>query len=415
MTPSQVGTVTVPHPDGSPQRHVGLVCPYPVDAPGAVQAHVRELARSIRSAGHLVSVLAPVEGTHPRLRLALAGEGDEGADAVAADLWGLTEGIDLTVVPGTVRVPYARSVSLVSAGARAQQVVDAWLQSTEPDLVHVHEPVAPSLPLITAQRVGGRIPLVATFHSGLKPSHALAEILPVLRSALESVDARIAVSSQTRATVVETLGGDPFVIPNGVRVKRLARSEPRAPWQEGPGRPTIAFVGRSSESRKGLGLLLRALPRIIERSPGTRVFIAGPGQEHARELVARDHAELRNSIVWVGELSERDKAALLHSVSAFVAPQLQGENFGLTIVEAMASGAPVVASDLPAFRSVLRGAGRLFRAGDAEDLADVLEEVVLDPHLREEMRQTGRARAARFDWEVIGREVMAVYEVVMER
>ena len=105
----------------------------------------------------------------------------------------------------------------------------------------------------------------------------------------------------------------------------------------------------------------------------------------------------------------------MRSVTVMVAPQVTGENFGITLVEAMAAGAPVVASDLPAYVSVLQGAGRHFRAGDAADLARVLEDVVLDPPLRERMRQAGRARAARFDWHVVGQEVMGVYDEVEGR
>ncbi|WP_462417443.1 glycosyltransferase family 4 protein [Kytococcus sp. Marseille-QA3725] len=394
---------------------IGLVCPYPVDMPGGVQSHVRDLARNLHSAGREVSVLAPVSGTGAALRRAARVGEDTPLEPLAAAAWGLPDSVGLTVVPGAIEVPYAWSASQVITGRAARRAVDAWVRAVEPDLVHVHEPMAPSLGLTTADVVCERVPLVATFHSSFKPGHSMRQILPLVQQVLRPVRASIAVSRPTRRSVRECFGVDPRVIPTGVQVQQFTDPPPRAPWAEGPGRPTIAFVGRSSESRKGLRLLLEALPGIAQRTPGMRVFVAGPGQEAARRVVNQEFPHLRTSVVWLGELSEADKASLMRSVSVMVAPQVQGENFGITLVEAMAAGAPVVASDLPAYVSVLRGAGRHFRAGDPEDLAAVLEDVILDPGVRARMRQAGLARAARFDWKVVGREVMDVYEEVVGR
>lgn len=396
-------------------RHIGLVCPFPVDVPGGVQAHVRDLAGALQAEGHRVSVLAPVAGSGAALRSAARAEADAPLEPLAAEAWGLVDGVGLTVVPGALRVPYAGSASHVTSGQLPRRAVAAWVRSTAPDLLHLHEPLAPSLSLTAADVVGDRLPLVATFHNSLTPGHAVRQVLPLVREVLAPLASSIAVSRSTRDSVRECLGVAPWVIPTGVRVHRFSDPAPRAPWAEGPGRPTLAFIGRSSEHRKGLSQLLQALPGIVRRTPGARVFVAGPGQAEARSMVERDFPEFRTTIVWLGELSEQDKASLMRSVTVMVAPQVTGENFGITLVEAMAAGAPVVASDLPAYVSVLQGAGRHFRAGDAADLARVLEDVVLDPPLRERMRQAGRARAARFDWQVVGQEVMGVYDEVEGR
>lgn len=395
------------------RRHIGLVCPYPVDMPGGVQAHVRDLASTLDAAGHRVSVLAPVAGSGAALRRACRAEEDAPLSPLAAGTWGLPPSVGLTVVPGALPVPYAWSASHVTTGRGARRAVGDWVRDVAPDLVHLHEPMAPSLSLTAADVVRDRLPMVATHHSAFKPGHSLRQVLPLAQQVLRPVAASIAVSRPTRRSVRECLGVEPRVIPTGVRVCRFTDPPPRAPWSEGPGRPTIAFIGRSSEHRKGLRTLLEALPGIVQRTPGARVFVAGPGQPAARRVVDQEFPHLRTSLVWLGELSEADKASLMRSVSLMVAPQVQGENFGVTLVEAMAAGAPVVASDLPAYRSVLDGAGLHFRAGDADHLARVLEEVVLDPGLRERMRRASVERAARFDWQVVGREVMHVYEEVV--
>lgn len=394
-------------------RHVGLVCPYPADAPGGVRAHVRDLAAGLVDAGHRVSVLAPVTGSGAALRGAARAGDEVPLEQLAAAAWGLPPAVDLEVVPGAARVPYNWSASHVTAGPSARRAVSEWIEATDPDLLHLHEPLAPSLSLIAADVVAGQRPLVGTFHSAIKPGHSLWQVLPLAQRVLEPLGAVVAVSSVAADSVAECFGTRPRVIPTGVRVDRFTDAAPRAPWSEGPGRPTIAFIGRSSEHRKGLRILLEAMPGIVRRTPGARVFVAGPGQAEARQVLEREFPEMRSSLVWLGELSEQDKAALMRSVTAVVAPQRQGENFGITLVEAMAAGAPVIASDLPAFVAVLDGAGRHVRAGDAEDLARALEEVVLDPPGREQMRAAGRQRAARFDWGVIVRELMGVYEEVL--
>ncbi|WP_374929396.1 glycosyltransferase family 4 protein [Kytococcus sedentarius] len=396
-------------------RHIGLVCPFPVDVPGGVQAHVRDLAGTLQAEGHRVSVLAPVSGTGAALRRAARADAEAPLEPLAAAAWGLPKTVGLTVVPGALRVPYAGSASHVTSGQASRAAVSRWLRTTAPTLLHLHEPMAPSLSLTAADVVADRLPLVATFHNSFAPGHTVRQVVPLVRRVLAPVRASVAVSRTTRDSVRECLGTDPWVIPTGVRIHRFTDPAPRAPWAEGPGRPTLAFIGRSSEHRKGLSLLLRAVPDIVRRTPGARIFVAGPGQPEARSAVEREFPELRTSIVWLGELSEADKASLMRSVTAVVAPQVQGENFGITLVEAMAAGAPVVASDLPAYVSVLQGAGRHFRAGDAADLARVLEDVVLDPPLRERMRAAGRTRAGRFDWQVVGQEVMGVYDEVEGR
>jgi phosphatidyl-myo-inositol alpha-mannosyltransferase len=235
---------------------------------------------------------------------------------------------------------------------------------------------------------------------------------PLLRPSLEKIHGRIAVSEDARRTVTTHLGGDAVVIPNGVNVSRFAQAGPDPRWSGTLDAPTLAFLGRIDEPRKGLPVLAAALPEVLRHHPGTRVLVAGPGDvEAARERLA---PEVAAATEFLGLVSDEDKAALLSSVDLYVAPHTGGESFGIVLVEAMSAGAPVVASDLPAFVRVLDGgrAGATFANEDAADLADRLVRLLGSPQERARLSAEGSRRAQVFDWGVVAEDVMAVYEMV---
>jgi phosphatidylinositol alpha-mannosyltransferase len=231
---------------------------------------------------------------------------------------------------------------------------------------------------------------------------------PILQPALEKISARIAVSEYARRTLVEHLGGDAVTIPNGVDVGFFARAEPKPEWQGG----TIGFIGRIDEPRKGLPVLMKALPKIIEALPETRLLVAGRGDE--AEAVDGLPAAARERVEFLGMISDEDKARLLRSVDLYVAPNTGGESFGIILVEAMSAGAPVLASDLDAFAQVLDGggAGELFSNEDAGALADAAVRLLADPERRERLREHGSRHVRRFDWSTVGADVLSVYETV---
>lgn len=273
-------------------------------------------------------------------------------------------------------------------------------------MIHIHEPASPSLGLLSCWAAQG--PIVATFHTSNPRSRAMIAAYPILQPALEKISARIAVSEYARRTLVEHLGGDAVVIPNGVDVDFFARAEPKAEWQGG----TIGFIGRIDEPRKGLPVLMRALPRILAERPGTRLLVAGRGDEE--EAVESLPAEMREQVVFLGMVSDEDKARLLRSVDVYVAPNTGGESFGIILVEAMSAGAPVLASDLDAFAQVLDqgGAGELFANEDANALADSAVRLLGDAGRREELRERGSKHVRRFDWSTVGADILSVYETV---
>lgn len=362
---------------------IGIVCPYSWDVPGGVQFHIRDLAEYLIKLGHEVSVLAPSD--------------------------------DETILPSyvvsagrAVPVPYNGSVARLNFGVLSAARARRWVNEGDFDVLHLHEPAAPSLALLACWAASG--PIVATFHTSNPRSRAMMAAYPMLQAALEKISARIAVSEYARRTLVEHLGGDAVVIPNGVDVGFFADAEPKAEWQGG----TIGFIGRIDESRKGLPVLMRALPEILRRRPQTRLLVAGRGDE--REAVAGLAPEMRANVEFLGMVSDEDKARLLRSVDLYVAPNLGGESFGIILVEAMSAGAPVLASDLDAFAQVLDGgrAGELFPNEDAHALAEAAVGLLKDHARRERLQGLATRHVRRFDWSTVAADILAVYETVAE-
>ncbi|MFV0462047.1 MAG: glycosyltransferase family 4 protein [Nostocoides sp.] len=362
------------------------MCPYSFDVPGGVQFHVRDLAEHFLRQGHEVSVLAP---------------GDDEGDSPAY------------VVPcgRAVPVPYNGSIARVNFGPVTTARVNRWLSENQFDVLHIHEPVTPSLSLLTLW--SAEAPVVATFHTSMPKSRAMQAAYPLLRPSLEKILGRIAVSENARSTVTAHLGGDVIVIPNGVNTGTFRQAAPRPEWLGTAGAPTVAFLGRIEEPRKGLAVLTAAMELVLHRSPQTRLLVAGPGNAEAIGSHLPD--SVAAATTFLGQIDEPAKASLLASVSAYVAPQTGGESFGIVLVEAMASGAPVIASDLDAFVRVLGrpSAGEVFSTGDPEALAGAIMRVLANPARAVELSRAGQERAARFDWHLVADDVMAVYETVL--
>jgi len=363
---------------------IGLVCPYTWDVPGGVQEHVRGLADALIDLGHYASVIAPAnedELIEPRY-----------------------------VVPAgrAVPVPYNGSVARLAFGFLSASRVRRWLKEGDFDVVHVHEPTAPSLSLLACWVFDG--PLVATVHTAMPRSRVLHVSAPILASALEKISGRIAVSEAARTTLVEHLGGDAVLIPNGVSVRRFEKADPLPGWPGEGG--TLGFLGRMDEPRKGLSILLEAFKQLAAERPGLRLLVAGPGD--ADEALEQVPAALRERVVLLGQVSDEDKVRVYHSVDVFCAPNTGGESFGIVLAEAMAAGAPIVASDLDAFRRVLRNgrAGELFENGNAADLAAAAARMLDDPARRATLASTALVAVRDYDWQVVARDVLRVYQAV---
>jgi len=364
---------------------IGIVCPYSWDIPGGVQAHVRDLAEALLDLGHVVSVLAPGDDDTPDLPRYVVTAGR------------------------AVRIPYNGSVARLQFGLVSATRVRRWLRDGDFDVVHVHEPAPPSLSLLACMIHDG--PLVATFHVALTKSRWLAMSDTLLQPFLEKLSGRIAVSDAARKVIVEHLGADAVVIPNGVAVSHYTDARPLPGYPRAGG--TVGFIGRYDEPRKGMDVLVPALEKLVPQRPGLRLLVAGRGE--AEEFLAGVPRAVRERIDLMGQVSERDKARMLKSVDVYCAPNTGQESFGVILLEAMAARTPIVASELEAFKRVLGGgvAGQLFPIGDSAALARELARVLDDAALRRRLVEAAAKAVVPYDWSTVVKEVLRVYELAI--
>ena len=361
---------------------IGMVCPYSFDVHGGVQAHVLQLAEVMRERGHEVSVLAPAS---PHVTLP-----------------------DYVVSGGkAVPIPYNGSVARLRFGPATHRKVKKWLADGDFDVLHLHEPNAPSLSLLALMIAEG--PIVATFHTSTTKSLALGVFQSLLRPWNEKIVGRIAVSDLARRWQMEALGSDAVEIPNGVDVAWFSSAAP-LPGYPRTGR-TVLFLGRFDEPRKGMAVLLDALPALAERFPEVEILIVGRGDE---DELRGDAGDLAGHLRFLGQVTDAEKASALRSADVYCAPNTGGYSFGIVLVEAMAAGTPVVASNLDAFRRVLADgeAGWLAPVEDSDALAEALIAVLGDAQLRARYVKAGTAAVHRYDWSVVADEIMMVYETV---
>jgi phosphatidyl-myo-inositol alpha-mannosyltransferase len=364
-------------------RHlnIGIVCPYGWDAPGGVQAHIADLRQYLVDQGHKVSVLAPT------------------ADEDSLPDWVVNAGKPLAI-------PYNGAVARVLFGPIAFARVKEWISDNEFDLLHLHEPAIPSISLLACWAAEG--PMVGTFHASAKKQKASFAIVPILEPVIEKLTARIAVSEAARETLQAHLETDAVVIPNGIYARKMT-GRVRTEWSG----ETLGFMGRFNEPRKGLKVLIDALPIVSRFLPNVRVLVAGPGDPE--EFLSQVDIQLRNRIEFLGRLSEEEKADFMSSVGAYIGPNTGGESFGIILAEALAGGAAVVASDIPAFAALLENGkyGKLFKSEDSTDLAKVIIDLLRDREARDVMAASGQKYAAKFDWDVVAKDIFEVYEMAI--
>jgi phosphatidyl-myo-inositol alpha-mannosyltransferase len=333
---------------------VGLLCPYSLTIPGGVQGQVLGLARSLRRLEHEVRVLGPCDGPPP----------------------------DAGVTPLGRSVPTAAngSVAPIAPDPSAQLRTIRALRDEGFDLLHLHEPMAPG-PCVTALLIGD-VPKVGTFH-------AAGESAPYrylgwgLRRMARRLDHRCAVSPDAKALAEGGLGGTYELLFNAVEVERFANG----PVHPSDG-PTIFFLGRH-EPRKGLEVLLAAL---ADLPPDVHLWVGGDGPQ-TDEL--KDRYRHDGRIEWIGRISDDERSARMRGCTVYCSPSVRGESFGMVLLEAMASGCALVASDLDGHRNVASDGvdALLTPVGDAAALAKALRRVLDDQDLRDELMAGGRRRA----------------------
>jgi phosphatidyl-myo-inositol alpha-mannosyltransferase len=363
---------------------VGIVTPYDLSHEGGVNRHARALVTALAPLGHLAEVLGPASGDVP--------PGCQG-------------------VRGVVPIPANGSVARIGLFSAARQT-HRWLDGFAPDLIHVHEPLVPGPgrhAMGWAQRHGR--PVVATFHANADrelPAQTLLRRMAA--TALGRIDYGIAVSRQAKAFSRAIFRGRTAVVPNGVDLARFAEALAQAPARRPHARPRVLFVGRFGEARKGFTILLAAAGRLAHSGRSLEVLVVGDGPSRRFERSAR-----RAGVTFLGRLPDEQLAAAYRDADLFCAPSLGGESFGMVLVEAMAAGCPVVASDIPGYAEAARGAALLVPPDAPDALAAALWRAATDPALRERLAARGRARATALGWSRVGAHVARIYAYAAAR
>ncbi|HEX4868927.1 MAG TPA: glycosyltransferase family 4 protein [Acidimicrobiales bacterium] len=353
---------------------VGLVCPYSLTIPGGVQGQVLGLARALRTLGHEVRVLGPCDGPPP----------------------------DAGVTPLGHSVPTAAngSVAPLAPDPSAQLRTIRALRDEDFDVVHLHEPIAPG-PTMTALLFGDA-PMVGTFHAA-GVSAAYRYLGWALKRLAARLDHRCAVSPDAQRLAQTYLGGRYQLLFNGIEVERFANG-PAHPTEA----PTIFFLGRH-EPRKGLEVLLEAMGELPQN---VRLWVGGDGPQTA-ELQARHACDPR--IEWLGRVSDDERGARMRGCTVYCSPSVRGESFGMVLLEAMASGGALVASDLDGHRNVATDGvdALLTPVGDAAALAKALGRVLDDDGLRRELVVGGRKRADELSMTHLAERYVEIYTALL--
>ena len=363
---------------------IAMVSPYDFTWPGGVTIHVSQLARELERSGHEVQVLAP----HSPSR--------ECQD-------------------GDLLVPLGRSVPLPSNGSIARVSLSLWLarrirallQREQYDVIHLHEPMAPILPLTVLEY--SNTVNVGTFHACRNRQHLYRMSRPVIKRWRSRLHGSIAVSPAAMRYVSEAFPGEYEIIPNGIDVDHF--SQRAVPWpQYQDGKTNLIFVGRL-EKRKGLRYLLEAYGKLKWDMPDLRLIVVGPGTPDKDSYHVLSSQNLQD-VEFVGRVPYEDLPRYYASADIFCSPATGGESFGIVLLEAMAAGKPIVASDIEGYRGVMQHGmqGKLFLNKNVESLASELQTLILDPDLRWKMGQQGRTTAPQYRWQVVARRVEQYYE-----
>ena len=355
-----------------------LACPYDWDAPGGVQVHVRELAAALRSRGHETLILTPGQ----------------------TSAWGN----DVRTVGRPMRVPYGGKVAPICFSRASWRRIRHYVNVFEPNVVHAHEPFSPSTSMLTVLATSA--PAVATFHAFHDRSRLLAVAAPLLRSVARKLGASIAVSKAAAEFVAPVMDGGIEVVPNGIDVDRWSRAEPAADLPAGR---RLLWVSRL-DPQKGFDVAVRAFARLATEFHDLVFVVAGEGR--GRDALGLLPPAIRTRVEMLGAVRNVELPRYHVACDVFVAPATGHESFGIVLVEALAAGLPVVASDIPGYSEVIDNEvdGLLVPPSDHEAVASAIARILRESTLARELSRAGRERARDFSWDVVTPRIEAVYE-----
>ncbi len=371
---------------------IAQVSPYDYPFPGGVTEHISYLDRHLREMGHDVQIIAP-------------------SSTPEEDLDSHVVRIGNVIVP----VPFSGSVARISLSPRMYLRVKRLLQQEQFDVIHIHEPMTPALPLAVLRH--SKAVNVGTFHA-YRNTHAAYEYgRPMFRYFVRRLDGCIAVSDAARESVARYFPGEYRIIPNGIETCRFGATDIRPIERFDDGMLNVLFVGRL-EKRKGFKYLLRAFARVREQMPEARLLVVGAYEREEKAAFVRYARYHRIRFVkFIGYVPAHELARYYHTAHLFCAPSTGFESFGIVLLEAMAAGVPVVASDIPGYNAVLTDGheGLLVPPSDPPLLAEAIVALLNDPQRRRYMGEQGRKKAARYDWSIVTRQVYEYYLELLER
>ena len=369
---------------------IAQVSPYDYPYAGGVQEHIRHLSEHFQAQGHQVWILA-----------ASSADEDELQDNIIK--------VSGTIVP----VPFSGSTVRISISPQVYWRIKRILEEGQFDIIHLHEPIVPLLPLVVLRHA--EAVTVGTFHA-YRDSHAVYEWgRPAIQPFIDRLNGKIVVSEAARSTVARYYPGEYVIIPNGVEVDRFADDQiaPIADFNDG--RPNVLFVGRL-DKRKGFKYLLQAFRFIKAAVPEARLLVVGKYDEEELEPFEWyvHHHELAG-VYFLGYIPDDELPRYYRTADVCCVPSTGFESFGIVLLEAMASGTPVVATSIPGYREVLTDGkeGRLVPAGDVDELASATIALLNDPAQRRQMGRAGQATAQQYRWETISRHILDYYDTLL--
>lgn len=368
---------------------IALVTPYSLQQPGGVSEHVSHLRQEFDALGHDVTLFAP--------------RGKRGGMEASPGFYGV--GRTVTIPAGGARANLTFDVTLYAQ-------VKAIMRQERFDVVHLHEPFMPVLPYMVL--LNSRAANVATFHAYRTINPWYTALKPYLAAVSTRLDARIAVSEPAREFITQYFEESYDIVPNGIDTQLFGEEVEPFAWAA-DGTPRILFVGRFDESRKGFKYLLKAFALVRAQFPTARLVVVGTGDPEKFDGSLEKYG-LYGAVDFAGFVEKSELPRYYASCDVVCAPSTRNESFGIVLLEGMASGKPVVASDIPGYASVLSDGheGLLVPPKEATDLALALVHVLADKPLREQFGRAGRATAARYDWRWIAQRVLNVYERALD-
>jgi phosphatidylinositol alpha-mannosyltransferase len=366
---------------------IALVTPYDYPYPGGVTEHIRSLDRQIRSLGHDTRIIAPSSEPHESL--------DPHVIKINGDITPLR---------------FNGSTARISLSPEINEHMQEILASENFDVIHIHEPEVPMLSLVALMY--SQAVTVGTFHAFMETYGLVAQAYPFLMlPVLERLDGRIFVSKPLRDKVTAYFSGETRVIPNGIDFASYALPDIQPVPEFNDGRPNILFVGRMDE-RKGFRHLLRAYPYVKQRFPEARLLVVGAYRPtEVASFVRYARLYRLEDIHFVGKVSQEDLRRYYRTATLFSAPSTGSESFGIILLEAMAAGVPVVASDITGYRSVLTHSkeGLLVEPGNEMAIVEAITGLLEDPPVRARMATQGQDTARQYDWSIIAPRILDYY------